>query len=474
MSRQGWLLTAALFSGCGGDDGAPRVYDVEVLAGNGQTGTVGTALSPLQVRVTHPDGEPASGVSVIWQAAPCGAVTSVAGITNDLGVASTTPTLGQRVGTQEFEAEVDGGSTAVFALTATAAPAPAFRVLAGCNNVQSRYTSDLWVAEGYAYTGTWGFRGLVGNTINIWQLDGSGAPSLARSVAINRVGTISDLEVSADGEWLIATTEGGPDNGLYVYQVTSPGNLALRASTKVQAGLHTGTLAEIDGTLYAFTAKDPAGCALNIYDLSEAGAGSITLASSTPIPDNYCIHDTFVRDGLAFVFAWNAGLYIFDVGNGMANGSPANPELISQTTGIGGETHNGWWFWNPANGEKRYLFVGEEGPGSVGASSSGSIHVLDVSNLAAPTKVATYTMAGAGAHNFWMDEAAQVLYAAFYNGGIVALDVSGTLTGDLASREIARVRPGGPGNTYMWGVMLYDGYLYGSDMVSGFWQLAVP
>jgi hypothetical protein len=300
-------------------------------------------------------------------------------------------------------------------------------------------------------------------------------------VSISGVGTVSDLEVSTDGAWLIATTESGDKDGLYVYQVTSPGQLALRATRQVSAGLHTGTLAEIDGTLYAFTAKDPPNCSLNIYNLSAAGAGDITLASSTPIPDNYCIHDTFVRDGLAFVFAWNEGLYIFDVGNGMAGGTPAAPELVSHSgrrtsedAGFGGATHNGWWFWNPNNGEKRYLFIGQEGPGSVGVSSSGSIHVIDVSDLENPVKVAQYTMPGAGAHNFWMDEEAQVLYAAFYNGGIVALDVSGTLTGDLASRVIAQVRPGGEDNTYMWGVMLYNGYLYGSDMVSGFWQLAVP
>jgi hypothetical protein len=299
-------------------------------------------------------------------------------------------------------------------------------------------------------------------------------------VIIADVGTVSDLEVSPDGKWLIATTEGGEKDGLYVYELTTPGHPVLRARQGVASGLHTGTLSVIDGKLYAFTAKDPLNCALQIYDLSDAASGNLTLAKAVPIPDNYCIHDTFVRDGIAFVFAWDEGLYIFDVGKGTNGGSPADPRLISHTGratdagSYGGQTHNGWWFWNPTNGEKKYLFVGEEGPGNIGASSSGSIHVIDVSNLAAPTQVATYTLAGAGAHNFWMDEQAQVLYAAFYNGGIVALDVSGTLSGDLAAREIARIRPGGANNTYMWGVMLYNGYLYGSDMVSGFWQLAVP
>jgi hypothetical protein len=476
MRRPGAGVLLLWLSACGGDDGTSRAYSIEIQAGNHQTASAGVALAPLQVKVTHADGEPAEGVAVRWRSRTgCGSVSAAVSSSDALGLAATTPTLGLLVGNQRVEADVDGGDPVTFDFTATAAPDPAFQVLAGCNNVPERFGSDLWVADGYAYTGTWGFRSRAGNAVKIWELNASGTPTLRDSLLVSGVGTISDLEVSPDGNWLVLTAEGGGErNGLYVYELTAPGHPVFRARKSVPTGLHTGTLAVIDGTLYAFTAKDPGNCALQIYDLSAAAAGTITLASATPIPDNYCIHDTFVRDGLAFVFAWDEGLYIFDVGNGVEGGTPASPQQISKTAGLGGETHNGWWFWNPTNGEKRYLFIGEEGPGTVGVSSSGSIRVIDVSDLSAPAHVATYTLPGAGAHNFWTDEPAQVLYAAFYNGGIVALDVSGALTGDLANREIARIRPGGANNTYMWGVMLYDGYLYGSDMVSGFWQLAVP
>ena len=44
-----------------------------------------------------------------------------------------------------------------------------------------------------------------------------------------------------------------------------------------------------------------------------------------PIPPDYGIHDTYVRDGLAFVFAWNTGVIIYDVGNGVAAGRPESP-----------------------------------------------------------------------------------------------------------------------------------------------------
>ena len=106
----------------------------------------------------------------------------------------------------------------------------------------------------------------------------------------------------------------------------------------------------------------------------------------------------------------------------------------------------------------------------IGSSSSGDVKVIDVSNLAAPVEVAFYRIAGAGAHNFRMDEKRQILYAAMYNAGIVALDVSGTLQGDLVSRELARKRTSG-GSTYTWGVMLSAGRLYAIDLVWGIIQL---
>jgi|CXWL01.1.fsa_nt_gi hypothetical protein len=203
------------------------------------------------------------------------------------------------------------------------------------------------------------------------------------------------------------------------------------------------------------------------------------LVASVGVPATYGHHDTFVRDGLAFVCAWNAGVYIYDVGNGLRGGSPNNPELVSRlitnTNGVpgGAQVHNAWWFHNPVTGQKKYLFIGQEGPGvgGIGVGSAGDIHIVDVSNLAAPVEVGFINVPGAGTHNFWMDEARQILYAAYYNGGLIAVDVSGTLTGNMSSRIVAQVQPGGSNNTYIWGVMLAGGRLYATDMLSGLWVL---
>jgi hypothetical protein len=140
----------------------------------------------------------------------------------------------------------------------------------------------------------------------------------------------------------------------------------------------------------------------------------------------------------------------------------------------GAAVHNGWWFHNPVSGENRYLFLGQEGAGVVGSQSSGDIHVIDVQDLLHPREVAFFHLDGAGTHNFWMDEQRQILYAAYYNAGVIALDVSGLLSGDLSQRLISQVQPGGPGDTYTWGVQLQGESLYASDMLSGLWQLRVP
>jgi hypothetical protein len=288
---------------------------------------------------------------------------------------------------------------------------------------------------------------------------------------------VSDLQVSADGRLLLFSAEGGLAEGLHLYDLADPAHPAAQAQLRIAGGVHTVTLADIAGRRYAFAARNPPAPALVIYDVTNPDSPGP--AATVPIPPKYGIHDTFVRDGLAFVFAWDTGVLIFDVGNGIRGGSPRNPVEVSgvlpATNGIPGgpAAHNGWWFHNPVSGERRYLFVGQEGPLVVGAQSSGDIHVIDVSDLAAPKEVAFFHLDGAGTHNFWMDERRQILYAAYYNEGVVALDVSGELRGDLADRLIGRIRPGGADGTYTWGVMLARGSVYAADMLTGLWQVAV-
>jgi hypothetical protein len=197
----------------------------------------------------------------------------------------------------------------------------------------------------------------------------------------------------------------------------------------------------------------------------------------------------FVRDGVLFAAVWNQGVRIYDIGGGGAGGTPAAPVLISTTATVDGAAHNVWWFRDSA-GARRFAFVGEEQPGTIGNSSAGDIHVLDVGDLAHPVEVAVYHLDDAGTHNFSVDEAAGVLYAAYYNRGVRAIDVRGDLASCTAAqrdelgrcdlgrmgRELGRAldQPVGGLSFYVWGVQYRAGSLYASDMLNGLWKLSTP
>jgi len=461
--------------------------------GNGQVGAPGATLPiPLSVQVTDDHGDGVGGVSVSWSAVTgSGSVSPASSTTDDGGRASAEFTLGTLLGEQQAQAAVSGLTGSPVGFTGTAseeAPAPVvLSILGGGNNVPERYSSDLWVSGNYAYTGTWNFREKQGNVLKVWSLDAGGAPSLAGSVTVPKTGTVSDVQVTEDGKLLVLSSEGGgdlgQDGGVYVYRLSDPAHPSLLGVAEVPfGGVHTVTVATVNGQLYAFAAKNPGFSGSDAENepalviLGLANPASPTLVHREPIPPHYGIHDTFVRDGLAFVFAWDEGVIIYDVGNGVRGGSAASPVEVSRivTRTSAGNTpsvHNGWWFHNPVTGEHRYLFVGQEGVGSLGSRSSGDIHVVDVSDLSHPTEVAFFHLDGAGTHNFWVDEARQVLYAAYYNAGVIALDVSGTLSGDLSGRLLSQIQPGGAQNTYTWGMQLANGSLYAIDMLSGLWQL---
>lgn len=282
---------------------------------------------------------------------------------------------------------------------------------------------------------------------------------------------------------VVATDESSQPIPGATIQWTLPAGGSLSASTSVT---DAGGRASVLHTLGAAPGTETVTATLDAetppvsFTATVLPAAAAVRVAEVPIPPSYGIHDTFVRDGLAFVSAWNTGLIIYDVGNGIAGGSPSAPAEVSRilpprgpVSALSGSIHNAWWFHNPVSGEKRYVFVGQEGPAVIGTSARGEIYVVDVSDLAHPSVVATFGLPGAGTHNFWVDETAQVLYAAYYNAGVVAIDVSGTLAGNLSSRMIAQVKPGGDDSTYTWGVQVANGTVYASDMETGLWQLTL-
>ena len=197
------------------------------------------------------------------------------------------------------------------------------------------------------------------------------------------------------------------------------------------------------------------------------------------------VHDVFVRDGILMTALWNDGIAIWDIGGGGKGGTPANPIQLGITTIVGGKAHNIYWYRDPQTGSKKYALVGEEGPGSVGSTSIGDVHVVDVSDFTKPHEVGFFNVPGGGVHNFSMDETRGILYAAYYNAGVYALNVRGDLGACSASQttdgrcDLAKMdRVLGKALTketipvYIWGVHFANGKLYASDMLNGLWSIS--
>ena len=364
---------------------------------------------------------------------------------------------------------------------------PALAVL-GNGLVTERYTAEVWVRGNVAYTTTWGSRQAPGNAIKIWDVTGN-VPTLVDSVIVPNASTLGDIQTSDDGQLLIVATEFAPGS-IMIYSLADPvrPQLVSRYNTALtNPGVHTAEVQRVNGKLYAFLSVDPGGgsqARLVIVDLSNPAAPTQVFTAVMGVP---YVHDVFVRDGILMTALWNDGLMLWDIG-GVGSGSVSNPIVLGTVGTVGGKAHNVWWYHNAVTGEKRFAFVGEEGPGAIGSSSSGDIHVVDVSNFAAPQEVAFYHIDGAGTHNLSVDEDRGILYAAYYNGGVRAIDIRGDLSScdagnksadgrcDLArmGRELAHwIGDAQQQQVYVWGVQLSGGRVYASDMLNGIWKLTL-
>lgn len=371
------------------------------------------------------------------------------------------------------------------------APKAATIPVLGQGSATERYTSELNVRGTYAYTSTWGSRnGVLGNAVKIWNVTGN-VPVLMDSLIVPSIDpatptrTTGDIQVSDDGTLLVVATEraGG---SIVIYSLADPAKPALITqfhTADTDPGVHTAEIARVGGKLYGFLSVDPGPdpAKLVVVDLSTPSAPVQLLARPMGNP---FVHDVFVRDSLLFTALWDDGLSIWDIG-GSRGGTPANPVFISNVRTVGGDVHNVWWFNDPASGSKRYVFVGQEGPSGFLTSSSGDIHIVDIADITKPIEVAGYGIAGAGTHNFSVDEASGVLYAAYYNGGVRAIDVRGDLSQCAANARFSdgRCNYAGTGRElgfalhdggkYIWGVQAVGDRLYASDMIGALWKLDI-
>ncbi|HEV7991026.1 MAG TPA: hypothetical protein VGP25_04330 [Gemmatimonadaceae bacterium] len=354
--------------------------------------------------------------------------------------------------------------------------------------VPRRTTGELFVRGNIAYTTTWN-NGTASSPFYIWDV--SGDPTLIDSVRVANASTLGDIVTTPDGAYLVVATEYS-QGSIVIYSLADPRKPQLVSrfsNAETFAGVHTAEVGLVNGKPYAFLSVDPAGtlaAKLVIVDLSNPAAPQQVFSKFIGRP---YVHDTFVRDGLLFLGLWNDGVAIWDIGGGGKGGTPSSPVELGRVQTVNGHVHNIWWLKDPVTGSNRYAFIGEESP-ATGSSSAGDIHVVDVSNMSAPREVAFYTVPGAGTHNFSVDEPNGILYAAYYNGGVRALDVRGdlgTCTDAQKSTPTNSTTPlcdltkmgrelgiglldrGNP--VYIWGVQYVNGSVFASDMLGSIWKM---
>lgn len=360
------------------------------------------------------------------------------------------------------------GSYQVVAMSGTAADTIAFQVSdrlrtgslvpIGRGEQPDPPSSDLWVHGDHAYVGT--HVGGAG-TLYVWDISSPDAPVRTDSVRID-ARVVNDVKVRSDGRLAVITHEGSSDgaNGVTLLDLSDPGHPVVisRHTDMLETGVHNAWL---EGD-HLYLVADGAGVGLRILDISDPEFPRVV--SSFSGSEDTFLHDVYVRNGLAFLSHWDAGLIVLDVGNGMAGGSPEAPVEVSRIRTAGGQTHNAW-YWP----EEGYVFVGEED-----VRTPGIMHVVDFRDPFAPREVATFTLPHHTPHNFWLDEPTGILYMAWYGQGLRAVDVTGELLGELdrQGRELAFVHHNGlatcgPGGTCTWAPQLHRGHVYVSDIGSG-------
>lgn len=348
--------------------------------------------------------------------------------------------------------------------------------LTGQGAVHEYHTSDLWVWEGvdgrdYAVTGTWGAEGKA----YFWDVTDPAAITKIDSVQVD-ARTVNDVKVSEDGRIAVISREGASNrrNGLVIYDVSDPH--AVKEVGRYDEGL-TGGVHNVfiyDHHVYALSA----GQRYDILDIRDP-SNPVKVGSFELDTPGHAIHDVWVEDGIAYSSNWRDGVVLVDVGNGIAGGSPEKPVQFAQYAYPSGANHAAFPFRSQSTG-KFYVIAGDEimpgfDPDKPG-ETMGYLHFIDFTDPDNPREVARYQVPEAGTHNLWVE--GDRLYAAFYNGGLRVIDISGELEGDLyrQGREIARYSaydPEGkvPNAPMTWGPQPHKGHVFFSEFNSGLWAV---
>jgi hypothetical protein len=355
--------------------------------------------------------------------------------------------------------------------------------------IHDTHTSDLWPWTGkdgrdYCLVGTWGGDGWgmvfdITNMSNIVKTD---------SIQVN-ARTINDVTVSPDGRYGALSREGASDriNGVVILDLANPAHpkVASTFSQELTGGVHN--MFATNDHLFAVSG----GAKYVIIDVKDIYHPKYVSEYRHP---NARLHDLWVHDGIAYSAQGGVGTVVVDVGNGKYGGTIEHPKLI--TTYPVNSGHEIFPYFQNSTG-KVYLFIGDEEMGrrgrvwegtgyqltgpdgkpprnSIAQTSGGYTHIIDFTDPFHPLPVARYHLEDYGSHDIIVQD--DILYQAYYDGGVRLVDVSGELLGNLhdQGREIAVFKSYDPdGYTanapFVMNAMPWKGQVLFTDFNSGLW-----
>jgi hypothetical protein len=349
-------------------------------------------------------------------------------------------------------------------------------------------SAEEWIFGNYAYVST------ISDKLLVYDITDPAHPQLTDTIKVD-ARTINDVSTTADGKIGVITREGASNrkNGIVFLDTSDMAHpkIVSEYTETVTGGVHS---AFINGH-YVYLTDDATG-SMRVIDFADVKAPkevarwqvenetvtTFRTKEGEEVHGRY-LHDLQIKDGLAYLAYWRDGLIILDVGNGMKGGSPEKPVLVSRLPFNHYELYGEGWLAGTHSvfRYKNYVFVGDEVFPPIFDISShnripvrGILHVVDVSDIEHPRKVAEYPVPEAGAHNMWVEN--DLMYMGYYNGGGRVVDVSGELRGDLyrQGREVAHLWAGDPEGyrpnlPFTWGAQPKGDLIFFNDINSGLW-----
>jgi hypothetical protein len=356
----------------------------------------------------------------------------------------------------------------------------------GRGQITNSHTSDLWPWTGkdgrdYVLVGTWGADGYA----IVFDITDPSNPVKTDSVKVD-ARTINDVTVSPDGRYGVLSREGASNrvNGVVILDLANPAHprVASTFSQELTGGVHN--MFATNDYLFAVSGGQKY-VIIDVRDLNNP-----KYVSEYRHDVNVRLHDLWVHDGIAYSAQGGVGTVVVDVGNGKYGGTIEKPKLI--TTFPVNSGHEIFPYFQKKTG-KVYLFIGDEEmnragrvwegtnyrgsmteSGGIAQTSGGYTKVVDFTDPMKPRFVARYHLEDYGSHDIIVED--DILYQAYYDGGVRLVDVSGELLGNLADqkREIAVFKPYDPkGFTanapFVMNAMPWKGYVLFTDFNSGLW-----